>query len=67
MPTLALRSGRPAELRKAYRRHLMQNGIFVNAHTGSRAFLSAAHTDDDVARVVEVTGQFFAEHRAELR
>src|SRR5205085_4705438 len=60
---LPLRSGRPAALRQAYRRHLMEHGIFVNAHTGNRAFLSAAHTDDDVAKVIDVTGRFFAEHQ----
>jgi glutamate-1-semialdehyde 2,1-aminomutase len=64
---LPLRSGRPAALRHAYRYHLMRHGIFVNAHTGNRAFLSAAHTDDDVARVVDVTERFFAEHQTELR
>jgi glutamate-1-semialdehyde 2,1-aminomutase len=64
---LPLRSGRMAALRKAYRYHLMQHGIFVNAHAGNRAFLSAAHSDEDVARVVDATDRFFAEHRAELR
>jgi glutamate-1-semialdehyde 2,1-aminomutase len=64
---LPLRSGTLAELRHAYRYHLMRHGIFVNAHAGNRTFLSAAHTDDDVARVVDVTGRFFAEHQAELR
>jgi glutamate-1-semialdehyde 2,1-aminomutase len=64
---LPLRSGRLGELRHAYRYHLMRHGIFVNAHVGNRTFLSAAHTDDDVARVVDVTGRFFAEHQAELR
>jgi glutamate-1-semialdehyde 2,1-aminomutase len=64
---LPLRSGKLAELRHAYRYHLMRHGIFVNAHAGNRTFLSAAHTDDDVARVVDVTGRFFAEHQAELR
>jgi glutamate-1-semialdehyde 2,1-aminomutase len=64
---LPLRSGRLAALRQAYRRHLMRHGIFVNAHAGNRAFLSAAHTEDDLARVIDVTERFFAEHQAELR
>ena len=64
---LPLRSGRMAALRHAYRYHLMRHGIFVNAHTGNRAFLSAAHTEEDIARVVDVTSRFFAENRAELR
>lgn len=64
---LPLRSGRLAALRHAYRYHLIRHGIFVNAHTGNRAFLSAAHTDDDIARVVKVSARFFAERQAELR
>jgi glutamate-1-semialdehyde 2,1-aminomutase len=63
---LPLRSGRMAELRRVYRAHLMRHGIFVNAHAGNRAFLSAAHTEADVDRIVEVTGRFLVEHRAEL-
>lgn len=63
---LPLRSGRPAALRRAFRDHMMQQGIFVNAHAGNRSFLSAAHNEDDVARIVEAIGRFFAEHRTEL-
>jgi glutamate-1-semialdehyde 2,1-aminomutase len=62
-----LRTGRPAALRHAYRHYLIRHGIFVNAHAGNRAFLSAAHSDDDIARIVEVTSQFFGEHRRELQ
>jgi glutamate-1-semialdehyde 2,1-aminomutase len=64
---LPLRSGRLAALRHAYRYHLLRHGIFLNAHTGNRAFLSAAHTDEDIMRVVDATGRFFADHGAELR
>jgi glutamate-1-semialdehyde 2,1-aminomutase len=64
---LPLRSGRPAKLRQAYRAHLIRNGVFVNAHAGNRAFLSAAHTEDDVAKVVDVTERFFADCQTELR
>jgi glutamate-1-semialdehyde 2,1-aminomutase len=60
------RSGRFAALRKAYREHLLRHGIFANAHPGNRAFLSAAHTEEDVERVIEVTGSFFALNRTHL-
>jgi glutamate-1-semialdehyde 2,1-aminomutase len=63
---LPLRSGRLADLRHAYRDYLIGHGIFINAHAGNRAFLSAAHTDEDVSRIVDATSQFFAEHRSEL-
>jgi glutamate-1-semialdehyde 2,1-aminomutase len=64
---LPLRSGPMAALRQVFRAHMMQRGIFLNAHAGNRAFLSAAHSDDDIVRVVEAIGQFLAEHKAELR
>jgi glutamate-1-semialdehyde 2,1-aminomutase len=62
-----LRTGRPAALRHTYRQYLMRHGIFVNAHAGSRAFLSAAHSNEDIARFIEVTSQFLGEHRRELQ
>ena len=64
---LPLRSGAMAALRRVFREHMMRKGIFLNAHAGNRSFLSAAHSDDDVARVVEAIAGFFAEHRTELR
>jgi glutamate-1-semialdehyde 2,1-aminomutase len=64
---MPLRSGRMAMLRRTFRDHMMRNGIFLNAHAGNRSFLSAAHSDDDIARVVDTIGRFFAEHQAELR
>jgi glutamate-1-semialdehyde 2,1-aminomutase len=64
---LPLRSGPMAALRRVFREHMAQRRIFVNAHPGNRSFLSAAHTDDDVAQVVAAIDAFFAEHRAELR
>lgn len=59
-------SGRFAALREAYRDHLLRHGIFANAHPGNRAFLSAAHTEEDIARIIEATAGFFANRRAQL-
>ena len=63
---LPLRSGAMAALRATFRQHMMQRGIVINAHAGNRSFLSAAHSNDDVVKVVEAIDQFFADHRAEL-
>jgi len=41
-------SGRMAALRHAYRDHLIAAWHLVNAHTGNREFLSAAHTEEDL-------------------
>lgn len=59
-------SGRFAALREAYRDHLLHHGIFANAHPGNRAFLSAAHSEEDVARIVDATDAFFASHKTQL-
>lgn len=64
---LTLRSGTPALMRRAYRDHMLRNGIFVPPHAGCRCFLSAAHSEEDIRRIVEVSGEFFDEHRSELR
>lgn len=42
---------------------LMNDGIFVAPITRARAFLSAAHTEDDIDRTVNTIKKFFAEHR----
>src|SRR5262249_15967792 len=63
---LPQRSSHFAALRGAYRDHLLRHGIFANAHPGNRAFLSAAHTDDDASRIVEATGGFFADYKSQL-
>ena len=64
---MPLRVGRPAALRQAYRQYLIEHDIFLNAHAGNRTFLSAAHTDEDVMRIVDATGSFFADYGSELR
>jgi glutamate-1-semialdehyde 2,1-aminomutase len=63
---LPQRSGRFAALREAYRDHLLRRGIFANAHPGNRAFLSAAHTEEDVARITEATVHFFTDYKSQL-
>jgi glutamate-1-semialdehyde 2,1-aminomutase len=64
---MPLRFGKPAALREAYRKHAMAHGIYIPRTPGGRCFISAAHTEDDIARVVDVTTRFLTEHREDLR
>jgi glutamate-1-semialdehyde 2,1-aminomutase len=52
-------AGGTAELNRAYRHHLRDHAIFMQHKVGTnRGFISAAHTEEDVDRVIEVTGAF---------
>jgi glutamate-1-semialdehyde 2,1-aminomutase len=52
---------------RAYQAHLLNNGIFLQPNYTNRAFISYAHTEDDVQKTIEVTAAFFKEHAAGLR
>lgn len=52
---------------RAYQAHLLNNGIFLQPNYTNRAFISYAHTEDDVQKTIEVTAAFFKEHAAALR
>ena len=43
---------------------LLNNGIFVT--NSPRGFVSAAHSDEDIDRTIEVIGGFFRQHRQDL-
>ena len=45
---------------------LMNHGIFVAPVTRARAFLSAAHTDEDVEYAVDTIEKFFVEYRGAI-
>ncbi len=51
----------------AYARHMLNHGIFIQPSRPARAFLYAAHTEDDVQRTVDAAASFFADHQAALR
>jgi len=53
-------------VQRAYRDWLLRAGIYVHPHYMIRGFLTGAHTDQDVDRLVEATGEFLWEHRALL-
>jgi glutamate-1-semialdehyde 2,1-aminomutase len=53
-------------IQRAYRNALLERGIYVHPHYMIRGFLTGAHTEADVDRVVEATGDFLVAHRDEL-
>jgi glutamate-1-semialdehyde 2,1-aminomutase len=53
-------------IQRAYRGWLLERSIYIHPHYMIRGFLTGAHTDDDVDRVVEATREFLVAHRAEL-
>jgi len=53
-------------LQRAYRGWLLERGIYVHPHYMIRGFLTGAHTEADVDRVVEATAEFLTAHREML-
>jgi glutamate-1-semialdehyde 2,1-aminomutase len=51
----------------SYRRWMLARGIYIHPSSMVRGFLTAAHTTDDVDRVVEATREFLSAHQVELR
>jgi glutamate-1-semialdehyde 2,1-aminomutase len=50
-------------VQRAYRSWLLERGIYVHPHYMIRGFLTGAHTDEDVDRVIEATAGFLRENR----
>jgi glutamate-1-semialdehyde 2,1-aminomutase len=53
-------------VQRAYRAWLLQRGIYVHPHYMIRGFLTGAHTEGDIDRVVEATAEFLVAHREAL-
>jgi glutamate-1-semialdehyde 2,1-aminomutase len=52
---------------RAYHIHLLNHGIYMQPNYTNRAFISYAHTEDDIQKTIEVTAGFFREHVSALR
>jgi glutamate-1-semialdehyde 2,1-aminomutase len=50
-------------VQRAYRNHLLERGIYVHPHYMLRGYLTGAHTDDDIDRLIEATAGFLRDHR----
>ncbi|HET9613880.1 MAG TPA: aspartate aminotransferase family protein [Candidatus Limnocylindrales bacterium] len=53
-------------IQRGYRNWLLERGIYVHPHYMIRGFLTGAHTEADVDRVVEATASFLEAHRTLL-
>jgi len=53
-------------IQRAYRNALLERGIYIHPHYMIRGFLTGAHTEDDVDRVIEATADFLVAHREDL-
>jgi glutamate-1-semialdehyde 2,1-aminomutase len=53
---------RDDELQAAYRRWMLEHGIYIHPHYILRGYITAAHTEDDMAQAVSATGEFFRRH-----
>jgi glutamate-1-semialdehyde 2,1-aminomutase len=53
-------------VQRAYRGWLLERGIYVHPHYMIRGFLTAAHTEADVDRLVAATADFLVAHRDAL-
>jgi glutamate-1-semialdehyde 2,1-aminomutase len=52
---------------RAYHIHLLNNGIYMQPNYTNRAFISYAHSEDDIQKTVDVSAAFFREHASALR
>ena len=50
----------------AYIRHMMNNGVFIMSRS-ARAYIYAAHTDEDIQCTIDATASFLREHASSLR
>lgn len=52
---------------RAYQTYLLNHGIFLQPNYTNRAFISYAHSEDDIQRTIDVTVRFVNEYRGALR
>jgi glutamate-1-semialdehyde 2,1-aminomutase len=51
---------------RAYHIHLLNNGIYLQPNYTNRAFISYAHSEEDVQKTIDVSAAFFRQHAAAL-
>jgi glutamate-1-semialdehyde 2,1-aminomutase len=50
-------------IQRAYRDHLLRAGIYLHPHYMLRGYLTGAHRDEDIDRLVDATTGFLRDHR----
>ena len=56
-----------AAMDQAYRAYMQRKGIFIRQQLVNRAYISAAHTEEDMHRTVEATAAFLDAHGKDLK
>ena len=56
-----------AAMDQTYRAYMQRNGIFIRQQLVNRAYISAAHTEEDMYRAVEATAAFLDIHAEDLK
>lgn len=51
---------------RAYQIHLLNNGIYMQPNYTNRAFISYAHTEEDIQKTIDVSTAFFKKHASAL-
>lgn len=49
------------------RRTLLNNGILISQTNSNKGYISAAHTDEDIDKTIEVVAHFLTKNQADLR
>jgi glutamate-1-semialdehyde 2,1-aminomutase len=52
---------------RAFRTTLLNKGIFIMPGRTNRGYISAAHTDEDIARTIDATVKFLVDNQSDLR
>ena len=55
------------EKERAYRDHMLNRGLFLYPARGTRAYISAAHTERDIHATVDAAVDFLTKHQHDLR
>jgi glutamate-1-semialdehyde 2,1-aminomutase len=60
-------STKDSRIDRAYQMHLLNNGIYLQPNYTNRAFISYAHTEEDVQKTIDVSAAFFKDYASSLR
>jgi len=59
-------ASKDSRIDRAYQIHLLNNGIYLQPNYTNRAFISYAHTEEDVQKTIDVSAAFFKKHAVSL-
>ena len=52
---------------RAYARHMLNSGIFLQPGRPTRAYIYGAHNDRDIQHTIDATTSFLENHKMSLR